>query len=384
MDKSLILLLTLVFHGWPLPMEGEAPGGTTRAQSVKKAALEFIKVGPGGTNFVGAATGKVFRPWGFNYDHDSDGALLEDYWEGEWSTVAEDFREMKALGANVVRIHLQLGKFMRSADRPNGEALARLGGLIKVAESNRVYLDVTGLGCYDKRAVPGWYDSLGESNRWQVQARFWEAVAGVCRESPAIFCYDLMNEPILPGESKAETDWLARPLGDKYFVQRISLDLEGRSRHQVARAWVDKLTLSIRKQDPKHLITVGVIPWALPFPGATPLFYSPEVGAHLDFVSVHFYPKRGEVDKALSALAVYEVGKPLVVEEIFTLHCGREELDRFIDGSRAHADGWMGFYWGKTIADYSGSDLSLAEAITRDWLEYFATKSREMNPSGAP
>ncbi len=49
---------------------------------------------------------------GVNYDHDSqgEGRLLEDYWIDEWETVRGDFREMKELGANVVRIHLQFGK----------------------------------------------------------------------------------------------------------------------------------------------------------------------------------------------------------------------------------------------------------------------------------
>ena len=42
------------------------------------------------------------------------------------------------------------------------------------------------------------------------------------------------------------------------------------------------------------MITVGVIPWAQVFKGAKPLFYSPEVGGPLDFVSVHFYPEEGQ------------------------------------------------------------------------------------------
>ena len=33
---------------------------------------------------------------------------------------------MKKLGANVVRIHLQIGKFMDGPDKPNDKALDRL------------------------------------------------------------------------------------------------------------------------------------------------------------------------------------------------------------------------------------------------------------------
>src|SRR4051812_38862001 len=67
-----------------------------------------------------------FTPWGFNYDRDYRFRLLEEYWEAEWPTVEQDFREMKALGANVVRIHLQFARFMDAPDRPNEANLARL------------------------------------------------------------------------------------------------------------------------------------------------------------------------------------------------------------------------------------------------------------------
>src|SRR5688572_31613419 len=74
--------------------------------------LEWIRPSEAKTHFVRAGTERRIVMWGFNYDHDDAGRLLEDYWADEWDTVAEDFREMKALGGNVVRVHLQLGKFM--------------------------------------------------------------------------------------------------------------------------------------------------------------------------------------------------------------------------------------------------------------------------------
>ncbi|MCB1614969.1 MAG: hypothetical protein KDI30_03045, partial [Pseudomonadales bacterium] len=55
-----------------------------------------------------------FVPLGFNYDHDEHYRLIEDYWDEEWHKVENDFLAMKALGANVVRIHLQVGKFLQS------------------------------------------------------------------------------------------------------------------------------------------------------------------------------------------------------------------------------------------------------------------------------
>jgi hypothetical protein len=192
-----------------------------------------------------------------------------------------------------------------------------------------------------------------------------------------------MNEPILPGET-AETQWLTGELGGKYFVQRIALDLAGRTREQAAEAWVALLCGAIREADPSHMITVGVIPWAHSFPGAKPLFYAPGVGRPLDFVSVHFYPKAGQVDKALSALRVYEVGKPLVVEEMFPLACSGDELLEFIDGSAEIADGWISFYWGRTIAESEAAG-DLGGAIAAAWLRQFSAKAKELaTPSAAP
>ena len=340
--------------------------------------LDLIRPSEDGSGFVRTGSGAKFLAWGVNYDHDTPGRLIEDYWHHEWPTVVEDFREIKALGANTVRIHLQTAKFMQTPTEPNKASLDQLARLVELAEQTGLYLDITGLGCYHKKDVPEWYDTMDEAARWDVQARFWEAVAKTCAGSPAIFCYDMMNEPILPGADKAETEWLAGEFGGKHFVQRITLDLAGRTREKVAKAWVDKLIAAIRKHDDKHMITVGVIPWALVWPNAKPFFYSKQVGENLDFASVHFYPKKGEVEKALKALAVYDVGKPLVVEEMFPLSCGADELDAFIDGSRNIADGWIGFYWGKSIEDYARGDLDLAGAITKSWLEHFRAKTPEI------
>lgn len=352
------------------------PGAARPSDAPAESAnLDWVRTSDDKTHFVLDGSNQRVVMWGFNYDHDEPGRLLEDYWADEWTTVVEDFREMKALGGNVVRVHLQTGRFMKTAKEPDEANLARLGDLVKLAAETGLYLDLTGLGCYHKQDVPKWYDELEESARWDVQAEFWKAVAKVCKDSPAIFCYDLMNEPVLAG-GEGEKNWLAgEPLGDKYFVQRITLDAKGRSNQEIAKAWIERLTSAIRSVDDRHMITVGVIPWAQVFKGAKPLFHDPEVGAALDFVSVHFYPKKDKLDETLEALKVYEVGKPLVIEEIFPLSASLEETATFIDRSRSHADGWISFYWGRSIEEYE-KDGDLKGAIVGAWLRNF----REMSP----
>jgi hypothetical protein len=337
--------------------------------------MEWVRVAKDGRSFVLDQSDRPFVPWGFNYDRDDRGRLIEDYWAAEWPKVEKDFRAMKRLGANVVRVHLQLGRFLEGPDRPNAQALARLGKLLRLAEDTRLYLDLTGLGCYHKKDVPGWYDSLSEEERWEVQARFWQAVAGRCAGSPAVFCYDLMNEPVVPGGRRKPGDWLGPAFGGKHFVQVITLDQAGRPREEIARRWVHTLAAAIRKQDRQHLITVGLVDWSLDRPRVLYSGFNPEkIVGELDFISVHLYPRKGEVAKALETLKGFSVGKPVVVEETFPLFCSPAELEQFIDGSEKVAAGWVGFYWGQTPEELRRSK-SFIDAITLQWLELFQRKA---------
>jgi hypothetical protein len=155
--------------------------------------------------------------------------------------------------------------------------------------------------------------------------------------------------------------------------------LKGRTREEIAEAWVNRMVDAVRKHDKRHMVTVGVIPWVFAFGGGKPLFYSPRVGKRLDFAAVHFYPEKGAVGKALEALKAYEVGKPLVIEEMFPLKCSTEELTDFIDRSAAHTDGWISFYWGQTSHQLRMKEQpTIGNAITAAWLEQFQKKSAGM------
>ena len=154
------------------------------AAQAKRDDMPLVHVSKDRKGFVLEPSGSPFVPWGLNYDHDSEGRLIEDYWEAEWPTVETHFDQMKKMGANVVRVHLQLGKFMDGPEKPNARGRIRLGKLLELAKRLRLYLDLTGLGCYHKKDVPAWYDKLSEKDRWGVQARFWQAVAGRARRQP--------------------------------------------------------------------------------------------------------------------------------------------------------------------------------------------------------
>ena len=133
-------------------------------------------------------------------------------------------------------------------------------------------------------------------------------------------------------------------------------------------AWSNSVVVSL---------TVGLVDWSLNRKGLTSGFVPEKVADDLDFVSVHLYPKKGQVDEALKTLAGFAVGKPVLIEETFPLACSPKELEEFIDGSKKHAAGWIGFYWGKPPDELRRSK-TISDALTLGWLELFQRKAKAL------
>ncbi len=272
------------------------------------------------------------------YDHNDNSQLIEEYWLDKWSEVESDFREMKTLGANIVRVHLQYAAFMDSVDQPNEANLAQLRKLCDLANETGLYLDLTGLACYRKEKVPAWFADLDQDHRWAAQAKFWSVIAKTCANKPAVFDYDLINEPAVPGEDRKQ--WLEGHLGEFWYCQFITLHGKGADRKKIASDWTKQMSAAIREFDKTRFITIGMLPMA-------PAFPVDAVAPQLDYVSVHIYPSKGDVNGALKILDAFKVGKPIIIEETFPLSCGKEEEKEFILKSRPAAAGVIGFYWGK-------------------------------------
>ena len=246
---------------------------------------------------------------------------------------------------------------------------------MRLAETVGLYLDLTGLACYHKSDVPKWYDKLDERGRWDVQARFWRNVAATCEESPAIFCYDLMNEPVVPGRP-----WRRRLVGawvsaGEYFVQFITLDQRDRARPDIARHWVKNLTAAIRTTDKRHLITIGLLDSSRDGPGPTSGFVPRDLVSDLDFFCVHLYPSKGKLEDALTTLKGFCVGKPVIIEETFPLNCSIAELGQFIKLSEKYSAGCIGFFWGQSPNELRGS-RRIEDGTTLLWLEFFEKETK--------
>jgi len=315
------------------------------------------KVMISGTNLT--ASGKPFRVWGHNYTGPVD-RLIEDAWQSEdgWSEIESDFSEMADLGTNTVRIHLQLNKFMNSTSEVNSEAIANLERLVKIAENERLYLIVTGLGAYKQADAPAWYDSLDETGRWAAHANFWQAISKAIGASPSVLAYDLMNEPVVAVDPPSWTP--GKDVGGYYFVQNITRDAAGRDTLAVMRSWINTLKAAIRTNDTLTPITAGF----LPFPNQVAL------ASELDIMSTHIYPKRGQLDAANKLVAGFESAKPLVITETYPLETSADELKQFIEANNAKVSGWLGHYTGKPLAELT-PPADIPEAIEKSWLELF-------------
>jgi len=363
------------------PRLTRATQAATATAPTTSAPLPFIKLSPDRATFIRASASEKITPWGLNYDRDHKLRLLEDYWDKEWPTVESDFREMKLLDANVVRIHLQFGKFMNLPTEPNAENLDRLRKLVLLAESQRLYLDITGLGSYRTRDVPAWYDDLDESSRWAAQASFWEAIAKTLADRPGVFCYDLVNEPVIPAEKV--DDWVhPLALAGFHYVQHVVLDPAGRNADDIARQWTRQMTAAIRKHDKQRLITIGMLPIKPADTEKSHGFVPATLKDDLDFIALHLYPESKKLDEAMATLKIFDVGRPVVIEEIFPLTTTPKELAQFIEQSRPLADGWIGFYWGKTVEEMKDDPGPFDKAMLA-WLELFKKLAPTSQPAAA-
>jgi hypothetical protein len=336
------------------------------------AGLETVTIAPDQSGFRLDPSGDRFIPWGHNY---ASVDILERM-ARDPDRVSRDFAEMKAAGTTVARIHPEMPHLLTGPEQADPRALEHLKRILEIAEDSGVRLKITGLACYKIKDRMAWYDSMTEQDRWKTQAFFWETVARACAESPAVFAYDLVNEPGAIGQ-RADGWYLGR-MGEVEFCQRLSLDPGDRSGDEIFREWTKRMVSAIRKCDQKHLITMGM----LPFPGAYKA-----AAEHLDFVSPHLYPKTGKVSDEIDLLRRFDWGKPIVIGETFPLSCGVDDERAFLLESRPLAHGWIGHWPDESPAELAASkeagNATIHQAIWLSWVDLFKELGPQMTGGGS-
>ncbi len=336
-------------------------------------AMERVVIADDGQGFQSLPSHKAFVPWG----HNSSCVNLLERMKQDPAAVKKQWLEMKAAGTNVIRIHPEMPRILRGPDEIDTAAMDHIKALLALAEETGMYLKITGLACYNIKDRMPWYDAMKETERWKTQAFFWQTIARSCAKSPAVFAYDLVNEPA--GVGKVDDGWYMGKMGDVEFCQRLSLDAGNRKADEIMSQWTQQMVAAIRSQDRDHLITMGM----LPFPEA----YR-SAARHLDFVSPHLYPKTGKVEDELALLARFRWGKPIVIGETFPLTCGINDLRQFLLRSREHANGWLGQWPDESPhtlrAMKTNGTATLHSAIWLSWVDLFEELGEQMNKTSVP
>lgn len=327
----------------------------------RTVAMERVKIAPDKDGFVLHPSGDRYIPWGHNY---ASVDIMERL-AGDPSRVEREFAEMKAAGTSVARIHPEMPRILAGPDKADPIALAQLRRLLEIAEKAGIHLKITGLACYKIKDRMAWYDSMDEKERWKTQVFFWETIARTCARSPAVFAYDLANEPAAAAGKPAE-GWYTGRMGDVEFCQRLTLNPGTRNGDDIFREWTRRMVAAIRAHDKTSLITMGMLPFPEAYKAAA---------EQLDFVSPHLYPKTGKVDDEIKLLKQFAWGKPVVIGETFPLSCGADDERDFLLKSRDVARGWMGHWPDESPAKLAElkntGKATVHNAIWLSWVELF-------------
>lgn len=331
------------------------------------AGMDTVRIATDGDGFILHPSGDRFVPWGHNYASVDIMLRLVDSPE----RVEREFAEMKAAGTTVARIHPEMPHILVGPDQADPQALEQLKKLLEIAEDSGIRLMITGLACYKITERMAWYDAMTEQDRWKTQTFFWDTIARTCTDSPAVFAYDLVNEPAASG-NRADGWYLGR-MGEVEFCQRLSLDPGKRTGDEIFQEWTKRMVAAIRKHDSQHLITMGM----LPFPGAYKA-----AAEQLDFVSPHLYPKTDKVDDEIMLLKQFGWGKPIVIGETFPLSCSVDDERDFLLKSRPLAHGWIGHWPDESPAKLAElketGQATIHNAIWLSWVTLFEELGPQM------
>lgn len=395
--------------------------------------LTKISVAKGKTYFIKAQTNELFFPYGVNFDHNRDYILLEDFWTDK-EYINTVFKDIKQMGFNIVRIHLQQFKLQISKEIIDNQVLNKITEVVDIAKKYNLYIDLTGLGRYNGK-IPDWYKDLTDNERNEVDRSYWETLAIHLKNNSSIFCFNIQNEPTI--NSSDNQGYVGPPFKDGYHyinrlyqniaeewnkylkekyntkqkfkvswvkykyknfkdfsITKISTPEADASKSELkefrifkdnmAVLWLKQIYRTIKKADNSRLVTIGLsnLNFKLSKQYAS---FSPEiVYPYVDFISIHTFPREiskfpykdnsGSITKMVKAAYI---GKPLVIEEFYPLVPLNKLYPNFIFPINKYVSGWISYYWGTPIEALKGSS-EISDNITGTWLEYFSKNKNKI------
>lgn len=296
--------------------------------------------------------GERFKSWGFqplSHFFHSDYYLNGGVGDRAW--IGEEIAGNAGMGANTMRIHLQLWEFIEGYDKSNllvrPLSMSNFIHVLNVAKEHSVYLLVSGNNTWLADDIPAWYDLLEYEDRWDVQEFFFsELVKAVVSAGHAttVLGYELASEPYISTNPAAPwngTDFFGLGI---YFTQAIArgpgVD------DDTVRDWITMLTAAIKNIDPDALVTIGLFPF---FTGG---FGVENIQDLVDFASPHIYPPSPfSDDETVEGQLAYAIGWasgdiPILVGETGLWSVVEQDNIDFMEGIIPLVDGMISFSYG--------------------------------------
>ena len=198
------------------------------------------------------------------YPQDSPWDMFGDDFDEK--IINKDFNIIQKAGLNTVRIFIQYEDFGKSEVKP--EKLEKLTSVLNLAQKNHLKVIITLFDFY------GDYQVLD----WTLNNQHVTKIINHCKEHPAVFAWDIKNEP--------------------------NLDFESRGKEKVL-AWLKQMIYRVKTIDKKHPVTIG---WSNT-KSATNL------KDMVDFVSFHYYEDLDQLEKAYLQLKKEIPNKEIVLGE---------------------------------------------------------------------
>ncbi len=387
----LTVALSLAVVGFAVPGAAAADAG-----------LQLIKVAPDGGGFVERDSGRPYVVFGTNYYDPNTGWAPKLWRRFDEEKVRRHFDVMRGLGVNCARVFLTAGSFQPRPGVVEVEALKKLDKLVSIAGNAGIRLILTGPDHWE--GSPSYWrpDRFAGSEALGALEHFWQAVGSRYRGEPAIFAWDLLNEPHMPWFIEQWrgrwNSWLASKYPDwdalkaAWYDELTDRDRWGSIeppkdapdsgsrrlkdwqslRQHLADEWVRRQVEAIRAADPSHLITVGYIQWSYPLvrpgnPGRYSAFNPRRQEQWLDFATIHFYPTMGDpfgsaenwrnnLDYLRAVLAYCHTGKPVVLGEYGWYGGGAAQRHPYLSEQQQ--------------ADWLGAEIEASRALAAGWLSW--------------
>jgi hypothetical protein len=356
---------------------------------------EFIEVADDNWHFETSQSGTHFTPFGTNY-YDPESYGTHEVWDNPAFTAPNvidnfdstrtrtHFAQLQSLGANVIRIFLSCVKFEPTLYNLDESSFQKVDKIISLAKEYDLRIVFDLVEVWEGAPEGGWlsWDYYSDPVSIQGLEFLVSAFGSRYRDEPAIFAWDLTNEPYTKwSDGPMETLWIewthlkydneeglrsAWPdypldgeIWDNIYVPSENLNNPNDQRlfdfqlfrDDVAYNWTKRLVEAIREVDQNHMITVGLIQWSIPFkqsiegPGGYPGFNPQKIAPLLDYVSVHGYDWWDDYASIyIQGLLRYcFANKPVLLEE-YQYHRST------VEATLGSASGWVNW------AAYAGPD----------------------------